>query len=546
MMRCMRMQFPFQLFLLLSFLTTSIASNENNEVVSETCADENASDGESSVQSSSTPSSLLVPDACGIVLAHVSENDWRVYSLMDRKRSSPIVPYGDVVQQLADMDIDATSLSGRTWNGQETGGQYEGYDKVDSLVPGIAMMARNVNSKKPNLLPFVPRVDEAGLTRQQSPGAGSITHYHNYTLFFTRDIGAGEELIMPNRATGDKSVRDQEVTEEDADENPTLFDLIQTGYCLDNIKPKKSRIKDAGRGAFATRDFEEGTIVAPVPVLPISRAALEFEASDGSPTYQLLLNYCFGSKDDPSTLFYPFGPWINLINHYPKTNVKLQWRNQKVPSASKDSVDMMMMMTMELVATKDIKAGEELFLDYGSSWEEAWHQHRQNWEPVTDHYSPGYVVDDTIRLLRTESEQKDHPYPPNIDTSCFYRYSDRTGEEKASIKKDSSDKVQTFQWKATKGLYDPKFLRPCKVLQRKETAKGRSGYAVRMFNRPGLDEAERIPKGEMHLVTHIPRNAIRITDKPGTTDQHLPGAFRHEINLPDDVFTTEFMKEFHN
>ncbi|KAL3940997.1 MAG: hypothetical protein SGBAC_004574 [Bacillariaceae sp.] len=526
------MLFPFHLLLLLSSLAPSIAINEDEEVISRTCSNDDASDCESPVQP--TKSSLRVPDTCGVVLAPVSENDWRVYSLMDRKRGSPIVPYGDVVQQLADMDIAATSLSGRTWNGQETGGQYEGYDRVDSLVPGIAAMARN--NKKPNLLPFVPRVDEAGLTRQTSPGAGSITHYHNYTLFFTKDIGAGDELIMPNRASGE-SVKDQPVIEED--ENPTLFDLIKTGYCLDNIKPKKSRIKDAGRGAFATRHLEKGAIVAPVPVLPISREALEFEASDGSPTYQLLLNYCFGSKDS-STVFYPLGPWVNLINHYPNTNVRLQWRNQKTPPVSKDGVYMM----MELVATKQIEAGEELYLDYGPSWEEEWHQHQQKWEPLTDHYSPGFVVDDTIRMLRTEPEQEDHPYPPNVDTSCFYRYSDRTDDEKAAVKKESSDKVQTFQWKATKGLYDPKHLRPCKVVQRKETAKGRSGYAVRMFNRPGLDEAERIPKGEMHLVTHIPRNAIRITDKPGSTDQHLPGAFRHEINLSDDVLTAELMESF--
>lgn len=198
---------------------------------------------------------------------------------------------------------------------------------------------------------------------------------------------------------------------------------------------------------------------------------------------------------------------------------------------------------MELVATKPIEAGEELYLDYGRSWEEAWLQHRQSWQLITEHYAPGYVADDTIRLLRTESEQNHHPHPKNVDTSCFYRYSDRTQEEIATAKKASSDKVQTFQWKATKGIYDPKYLRPCKVLQRKETANGRSAYAVRMYNRPGLDEAERIPKGEMHLVTHIPRNAIQLTDKPGTTDQHLPAAFRHEIHLPDDILTPELMEQ---
>jgi hypothetical protein len=56
-----------------------------------------------------------------------------------------------------------------------------------------------------------------------------------------------------------------------------------------------------------------------------------------------------------------------------------------------------------------------------------------------------------------------------------------------------------------------------------------------MLNRPGLDKHERIPNNEIHIVTHVPRAAIRFSDKPGTTDQHLPGAFRHEIGLPESL-----------
>ena len=45
---------------------------------------------------------------------------------------------------------------------------------------------------------------------------------------------------------------------------------------------------------------------------------------------------------------------------------------------------------------------------------------------------------------------------------------------------------------------------------------------------------EMIPKSELHIVTHVPRSAIRFVDVQGTTDQHLEGAFRKEIGL--DVF----------
>ena len=53
---------------------------------------------------------------------------------------------------------------------------------------------------------------------------------------------------------------------------------------------------------------------------------------------------------------------------------------------------------------------------------------------------------------------------------------------------------------------------------------------------PGLGKEERIPRGAMHVVNHVPRHAIRFSDKLYTTDQHLPSAFRHEIALPEGTF----------
>ena len=98
--------------------------------------------------------------------------------------------------------------------------------------------------------------------------------------------------------------------------------------------------------------------------------------------------------------------------------------------------------------------------------------------------------------------------------------------------------MQGYRWKLSKGLYDLKHLRPCQVLRRNEDAKGRSAYAVKMMNRPGLPDEEVIPD-KLHIVTHVPRSAIRFSDKKGTTDMHLPTAFRHELGL--DVFPKQLM-----
>eukprot|EP00980_Cylindrotheca_fusiformis_P028673 scaffold22635_cov134-Cylindrotheca_fusiformis.AAC.1 len=530
----MRNRRMLQMIVVLTLTTGLIAGNDEDSItLNRECPNDIVDDGATG-ESSSCPSpsafanKIRVPDSCRTVIAPIGTDDWRVFSLVDAKMGTPVVPYGDIVLQLPDVDLSvaATHFSKYVWPGQETGGQYEGYRHVESIVPGIGMMARFSDKKLANLLPFVPRVDEAGLTRQQSPGAGAITHYNNYTLFYSKKINAGDELLLPS------SLRKQqlkEVVSSDTEtSSPTMFELLQSGYCLDNLRPRKSRITHAGRGAFATRQLEEGTIVAPVPVLPITRSALETTDS-----HQLLLNYCFGHKKS-STLLYPYGPWVNLVNHYTEPNVKLQWKNGQIPLMTSENIEQGSVFMMELIAIRDIQAGEEVYLDYGRAWEEAWFQHTQKWKPTREHYSPGYVIDDTIRLLRTETEQKDHPYPYNVQTSCFYRYSDRTDEEKKPDK--TSDKLRSFKWKATKGLFDLKHLRPCQVLKRKEDAKGRSAYAVRMFNRPGLDEMEQIPENDMHFVTNVPRNAVRLTDKPGSTDQHLPGAFRHEITLNEELF----------
>jgi hypothetical protein len=393
-----------------------------------------------------------------------------------------------------------------------------------------------------NILPLIPRVDEGGLTRFDSPGAGAITQYHNYTWWFNKDVAAGEELVFSS--TGKKVSTGSSVLLTQRSQQSTEY-LRKHGYCIDNLRPRKSRIKEAGRGAYATRNLAKGAIVAPVPAVMIQRHEAMGNDAKRKPKEQLLLNYCFGHNATDPYLLLPFSPAVNLINHYHDPNVKLQWSAKSLEDIHQPDKTLQEIyeenptLLLELVAIKEINQGDEIYLDYGRLWEDAWWHHvHEIWKPINEHYTPSYVMDDAIRMLRTEQEEKEHPYPKNVFTSCFYRYSDRTEKERSvaqqSNRKDSSS-LNSYRWELTKGLYDLRNLRPCKVLKRLEDAKGRSAYAVRMLNRPGLDMEELIPKDELHIVTHVPRAAIRFSDKAGTTDQHLPDAFRHEIGLPDDL-----------
>ena len=72
---------------------------------------------------------------------------------------------------------------------------------------------------------------------------------------------------------------------------------------------------------------------------------------------------------------------------------------------------------MDLVATRDIQPGEELFLDYGNEWEEAWNRHLQTWKPA-DGIAVDALNNDLQTPLKTVSEQMEDPYPEGIKIKC--------------------------------------------------------------------------------------------------------------------------------
>lgn len=548
---------------------------------------------------------------CRVVMAPstLPDSGWGLFTLVDQPRGSPVVP-GDVVIHVT--DLNRTHADGMTlwlhdylWNSDETGGFYEGQESVLAVLPGIGMLANGLNGNQHNVLPFVPTVDEGGLTRLESPGAGAITHYHNYTFFVQRSVlEAGAEILVHygdgwfrerkerlilQQEQQDRHLQQQKQQQQEeevsiskdgkriistkqsqnqsqartasASTTTTSFQdvvaplhrpvewLRQHGHCVDHLRAGRSRLPHAGRGAFATRDLPAGSIVSPVPVLTLpKRETLDIvrERQDGTivSTKQLLLNYCYGHENS-SLLLFPYAPLVNLINHGPVPNVKLQWSSASLIGdwSNRPLSEVKQLrrsgLLLELVATRDIQQGDEIYLDYGKTWFAAWRKHVQTWQPPPDaeRYAPAYVHDDVVRSLRLEAELRDHPYPDNIFTSCFYRYSDNQLRAEAPTGKNPSSTaaaaVTTFRWNMTRGIFELRNLRPCQIIQRQHDPKQGTLFTVRILNRFGLEARERLPKGAVHIVTHVPRRAVRFSDKIYTTDQHLEQAFRHEIGWDD-------------
>ena len=460
---------------------------------------------------------------------------------------------GDVVIQMPDLmaeyanDVDLI-LSNYLWGATTSDGLFEG-SVVYAAVSGVGKLA-NGHTELANVMPQMrPQVDNGGLSRDKFPGAGAITHYHNFSFYVAKAMSPGDEIV-PNYGSGYDG---KFPTDHNGIPRKSVKELRETGICLDNIRPSQSTNPQAGRGAVATRFLKKGEVIAPVPLIPIgSRKALRTRRTitvDSETreveTDQLFLNYCFGHRNS-SLLLFPFSPVVNLVNHDSKHyNAKIQWSESLIHFGrdwldwSLDKVKSIRRsgLLLELVATRDIQEGEEILIDYGRDWENAWNKHTANWKakPLGKEYSYAYQLDKELYDLPTEADfSPSDALPANILIVCYYRYSDN--------REDVATGATTFEWKRTPHISLTESLRPCRLLRKEVDNVGNIFYTAEMTNGDHhVDQAERIPDGVSHVVTRIPRSAIRLVDKVYSSDQHLPDAFRHEIGIPDDMFPIQWM-----
>lgn len=356
--------------------------------------------------------------------------------------------------------------------------------------------------------------------------------------------------------------------------------LQQHGMCIDNLVQGSSTIPEAGRGAFATRPIAKDTVISPAPLVHIlDKKALDmyephavldehgeevhgFVMSDEVSTRQLLLNYCFGHKES-TKLLCPLGSGTAFINHSPTPNAAIRWSTHESSSLHKQewlnmTVDELgdklnIGLMIEYVALRDIKAGEEIFINYGPEWEEAWNQHVQNWSPPQDHDDEEYVSaqemnDLGLEILYTAEEQEQHDghsYPSSVTTSCYYEYfPDEVGTPDSTDEfADASQyRVVNKEWNGVDAdSPDYLFLRPCRILERHSVlshnnAHDEFDYKVQMLNADHMRPDQKIPQHEVVVVHHVPRQAIAFTDYGYSTDMHLTNAFRHEMMMDDGLF----------
>ena len=187
-------------------------------------------------------------------------------------------------------------------------------------------------------------------------------------------------------------------------------------------------------------------------------------------------------------------------------------------------------LALDYVATRDIKQGEELFLDYGDEFEDAWNDHVSNWEG-REHGYPGFVYlsarhfNDIMNEvpLRTSSEAYFDPYPPNMQIRCHQDIPDYLpGELIEDTWRAISDWSESYGYE-------------CEILDR--VWDQRFGYLYSIQLRTEMTDRwdEDFEETEILSFQGVPRSSIRFFDLPYSTDLYLKDVFRHEIGLPDEL-----------
>lgn len=324
--------------------------------------------------------------------------------------------------------------------------------------------------------------------------------------------------------------------------------LEENGVCADHLQIGESTIRQAGHGAFAARRLPKGKPILPIPLIHIpDRGILDMFHLIKTGNYlghdksqprrpQLLLNYCLGHRDS-SLLLSPYGPAFGLVNHNQTlVNARLQWaspkRSQHNPELLKKDIATLeqqdtAQLAMELVTTRDIELGEEIFLDYGDEWESAWQEHVKRWKPNLEAaaYQSAFEMNQKFNhVFRTEFEQLQEPYSNHLMLKFHRYFSDKKFRQRWIERHPNPLQEESPDWKERKSV-------ECDVLRR-EWVGNRILYTIVI----GEDSDSSKDKNKWKILEKVPQEAIFFQDQPYSTDTFLENAFRHDIRIPDDLF----------
>ena len=170
----------------------------------------------------------------------------------------------------------------------------------------------------------------------------------------------------------------------------------------------------------------------------------------------------------------------------------------------------------------------KIFIDYGEGWEDAWVSHVKDWTPyelTESNYSPLSQMSE--HDIRTADELETNPYPDNMQLLCYLGriYDDELDEHEEDT--GIVDGTKGFHGTADE-LDVQEYSLPCKVLEKDDESQE---YNIGVTY-----------KGTKYVVKRMPKSSIRKRMKNYSSDQFLKTAFRHFIEIDDDIFPSQWKR----
>ena len=353
-----------------------------------------------------------------------------------------------------------------------------------------------------------------------------------YDVIIQFPFSSRPQSALPKSFSAAKRAFDVGIDQLELEQSVRSIDwLNENGRCLDNIRPGNSTLPHAGRGAFARIPIPKDGYIHINPLLHIpDRDVLtmyeekhhslwstdESERDVSKPIgHQLLLNYCFGHRTSSLLLC----PYSNLfINHSSESpNAKIVWSSDLAyhnPSWLEKPVSFFdnvwsTGLSFEYIALTDINEGDEILIDYGSEWQDAWTKHLQQWEPPrnADKYISAQQLNGDLSLPIPTYDEHDTLLDENIEVWCRLEHLSPIEDDQYEWTEDDeeSDEIQV----------------------------------ERIIDRILLDNKSYVYKVllvDETTVTNVPRKALSFTQRMYGSDMFLKEAFRHEIMIPDEIF----------
>jgi hypothetical protein len=207
-------------------------------------------------------------------------------------------------------------------------------------------------------------------------------------------------------------------------------------------------------------------------------------------------------------------------------------------------------MVLEFVAIRDINPDEEIFIDYGDEWDNAWNEHVKNYEPpcpfdIDD--QPCFKSSKVVKEMNYDkSNKRFHTWSEDHFTVCHQEGRIMTedalimltpdfflidGYDKEFISSFSGVSYDDEGFTYAKDQNEGRI--PCRIL-REDPHEGT--FDVVYFTHEMSTDSNLNETRFLRRQKHLPSRLLDFVNKPYKSDMFWKGAFRHEIKIPDSIF----------